>query len=137
MSDADADAHLVERAKLGDVRAFEMLVLKYQRRIERLIGRMVRDTDLVRFEPDGVQSASASFDFRAWDQTSGSVGSKVDATANGGTTAFSSASDTASISVSSGPACGSGATPPMAKPVRSLTKRASARRSGPAMVTGR
>jgi RNA polymerase sigma-70 factor (ECF subfamily) len=43
----DADAALVERAKLGDVHAFEMLVVKYQRRIERLIGRMVRDTDLV------------------------------------------------------------------------------------------
>ena len=37
---------------------------------------------------------------RAWDQTSGSSGTKVDATPNGGTTAFSSASDTASISVS-------------------------------------
>jgi RNA polymerase sigma-70 factor (ECF subfamily) len=47
MPDADADALLVERVKLGDVRAFEMLVVKYQRRIERLIGRMVRDTDLV------------------------------------------------------------------------------------------
>jgi len=47
MSDADADALLVERVKLGDVRAFEMLVVKYQRRIERLIGRMVRDVDLV------------------------------------------------------------------------------------------
>ena len=47
MSDADADAQLVERVKLGDVRAFEMLVLKYQRRIERLIGRLVRDADLV------------------------------------------------------------------------------------------
>lgn len=47
MSDADADAQLVERVKLGDVRAFEMLVVKYQRRIERLIGRMVRDVDLV------------------------------------------------------------------------------------------
>src|SRR5439155_53839 len=33
--------------KAGDVRAFEMLVVKYQRRIERLIGRMVRDVDLV------------------------------------------------------------------------------------------
>ena len=31
----------------GDQRAFELLVIKYQRRIERLIGRMVRDTDLV------------------------------------------------------------------------------------------
>jgi len=47
MSDADADALLVERAKRGDTRAFEMLVVKYQRRIERLIGRMVRDVDLV------------------------------------------------------------------------------------------
>jgi RNA polymerase sigma-70 factor (ECF subfamily) len=47
MSDADADALLVERVKLGDMRAFEMLVVKYQRRIERLIGRMVRDADLV------------------------------------------------------------------------------------------
>ena len=47
MSDADADALLVERVKRGDMRAFEMLVVKYQRRIERLIGRMVRDTDLV------------------------------------------------------------------------------------------
>lgn len=47
MTQADADAVLVERVKRGDVRAFEMLVVKYQRRIERLIGRMVRDTDLV------------------------------------------------------------------------------------------
>jgi RNA polymerase sigma-70 factor (ECF subfamily) len=43
----DPDAALVERVKRGDVRAFEMLVVKYQRRIERLIGRMVRDVDLV------------------------------------------------------------------------------------------
>ena len=43
----DADVLLVERAKRGDSRAFEMLVVKYQRRIERLIGRMVRDVDLV------------------------------------------------------------------------------------------
>ena len=43
----DADAPLIARVKLGDVKAFEMLVVKYQRRIERLIGRMVRDVDLV------------------------------------------------------------------------------------------
>jgi RNA polymerase sigma-70 factor (ECF subfamily) len=46
-ADSDADALLIERIKLGDMRAFEMLVVKYQRRIERLIGRMVRDSDLV------------------------------------------------------------------------------------------
>src|SRR3954452_8073681 len=47
MTTPDADAPLIERIKRGDVKAFEMLVVKYQRRIERLIGRMVRDTDLV------------------------------------------------------------------------------------------
>jgi RNA polymerase sigma-70 factor (ECF subfamily) len=47
MSDGDVDALLVQRAQSGDTRAFEMLVVKYQRRIERLIGRMVRDVDLV------------------------------------------------------------------------------------------
>ena len=47
MLGADADAPLIERVKAGDAKAFEMLVVKYQRRIERLIGRMVRDVDLV------------------------------------------------------------------------------------------
>ena len=44
---ADSDLLLVERTVAGDQRAFELLVIKYQRRIERLIGRMVRDVDLV------------------------------------------------------------------------------------------
>lgn len=43
----DSDALLVERAVNGDTRAFEMLVIKYQRRVERLVARMVRDVDLV------------------------------------------------------------------------------------------
>lgn len=47
MNAPDADALLVDRVKRGDAKAFEMLVVKYQRRIERLIGRMVRDVDLV------------------------------------------------------------------------------------------
>ena len=47
MSADDSDLPLVKRAQQGDTRAFEMLVIKYQRRIERLIGRMVRDVDLV------------------------------------------------------------------------------------------
>ena len=47
MSGTDADAPLIARVKQGDQKAFEMLVVKYQRRIERLIGRMVRDVDLV------------------------------------------------------------------------------------------
>ena len=44
---SDSDALLVERAVAGDHKAFEMLVIKYQNRIQRLIGRMVRDVDLV------------------------------------------------------------------------------------------
>lgn len=47
MSDADADTPLVERARGGDARAFEMLVVRYRRRIERLIGRMTRDEGMI------------------------------------------------------------------------------------------
>ena len=46
-SSTDSDLQLVERTVAGDQRAYELLVIKYQRRIERLIGRMVRDVDLV------------------------------------------------------------------------------------------
>lgn len=44
---ADSDLCLVERTVAGDQRAYELLVIKYQRRIERLVGRMVRDVDLI------------------------------------------------------------------------------------------
>ncbi|MDE2400884.1 MAG: RNA polymerase sigma factor RpoE [Burkholderiales bacterium] len=47
MAIVDVDAPLVERVQRGDQRAFEMLVVKYERRIQRLIARMVRDVDLV------------------------------------------------------------------------------------------
>lgn len=43
----DTDQQLVARTVAGDQRAYELLVIKYQRRIQRLIGRMVRDVDLV------------------------------------------------------------------------------------------
>ena len=43
----EIDFQLVQRTVAGDQKAFELLVIKYQRRIERLIGRMVRDVDLV------------------------------------------------------------------------------------------
>jgi len=39
----DADAALVARAQQGDTQAFDLLVLKYQRRIMRLLSRMVAD----------------------------------------------------------------------------------------------
>ncbi len=47
MTTEDPDGPLIERFKRGDMRAFEMLVVKYQRRVERLIARMVRDSDAV------------------------------------------------------------------------------------------
>ena len=59
MNAPDADSALVDRTKAGDVKAFEMLVVKYQRRIERLIGRMVRDVDLV---PDIAQETFSRAD---------------------------------------------------------------------------
>ena len=43
----DSDLLLVQRTVAGDQRAYGLLVLKYQRRIERLVGRMVRDAELV------------------------------------------------------------------------------------------
>lgn len=47
MSSDDPDLLLVDRVKRGDVQAFEMLVVKYQRRVQRLVARMVRDPDRV------------------------------------------------------------------------------------------
>lgn len=47
VSQQDTDWVLVQRTLAGDQRAYGLLVLKYQRRIQRLIGRMVRDVDLV------------------------------------------------------------------------------------------
>ena len=43
MSGTDADALLVREAQAGNRNAFDMLVLKYQRRVERLLSRSVRD----------------------------------------------------------------------------------------------
>jgi RNA polymerase sigma-70 factor (ECF subfamily) len=39
----EVDQELVERAQKGDKRAFELLVMKYQRKLARLLSRMVRD----------------------------------------------------------------------------------------------
>ena len=41
--DRELDQELVERAQKGDKRAFELLVIKYQRKLARLLSRMVRD----------------------------------------------------------------------------------------------
>jgi len=44
MSDRDIDQQLVERVQRGDKAAFDLLVAKYQRKIFRLLSRLIRDT---------------------------------------------------------------------------------------------
>jgi hypothetical protein len=51
-------------------------------------------------EPDFNGAVSNGITFRAWDQTSGGAGTKVSTVTNGGSSAFSSATDTASVTVS-------------------------------------
>ena len=43
MSDRQVDQQLVERAQQGDKQAFGLLVSKYQRKLIRLLSRMIRD----------------------------------------------------------------------------------------------
>ena len=43
MKESDVDAELVARVQRGDKKAFDLLVLKYQRKIMRLLSRMIRD----------------------------------------------------------------------------------------------
>ncbi len=43
MGDREIDQQLVERAQQGDKRAFELLVIKYQRKLARLLSRFIRD----------------------------------------------------------------------------------------------
>ena len=56
-------------------------------------------TQLIRFVPDVDYNGTATITFRAWDRSVGAVGGTADASSAGGTTAFSAASDTASIGV--------------------------------------
>ena len=44
MGDRETDRILVERVQAGDKQAFGLLVTKYQRKLARLISRMVRDS---------------------------------------------------------------------------------------------
>lgn len=43
MSEREIDQILVERAQKGDQRAFDQLVVKYQRKLGRLLSRFIRD----------------------------------------------------------------------------------------------
>jgi RNA polymerase sigma-70 factor (ECF subfamily) len=47
MGDREVDRQLVERAQRGDKHAFELLVIKYQRKLARLLSRFIRDASEV------------------------------------------------------------------------------------------
>ncbi len=54
MSDREIDQALVERVQRGDKKAFDLLVLKYQLRVSKLVARFLRNSADV---PDVVQDA--------------------------------------------------------------------------------
>ncbi len=61
---------------------------------------LLRDIDLMRFVPNGQNATTGDITFRAWDQSTGTSGTKVDTSTNGTTTAFSTATEVASITIS-------------------------------------
>ena len=44
MSDREIDQQIVERVQRGDKQAFDLLVIKYQRKLARLISQFIRDS---------------------------------------------------------------------------------------------
>ena len=58
-------------------------------------------SDKIRFLPDGNNGGSDTITYRAWDETAGTHGTTADTSTNGGTTAFSTATDTAHLTVAS------------------------------------
>ncbi len=60
---------------------------------------LLRATDSMRFVPDGLNADTAFVTFAAWDQTSGTVGTKVDTSVFDGASAFSAVLETAVVSV--------------------------------------
>lgn len=60
---------------------------------------LLRATDSLRYVPDSTDAETAFITFSAWDQSTGTAGTKVDASSFGGTTAFSATVETAFITV--------------------------------------
>lgn len=58
-------------------------------------------THKIRFVPNANYNGTATITYRAWDKTSGSAGATADTSTNGNTTAFSTVSDSASITINS------------------------------------
>jgi hypothetical protein len=62
-------------------------------------ARLLSSTHLIRFVPDTDWTGSTYIQFHAWDKSSGTAGGTGDYTSNGGTTAYSSSTDSAYITV--------------------------------------
>ncbi|MDM8524651.1 right-handed parallel beta-helix repeat-containing protein [Desulfococcaceae bacterium HSG8] len=69
------------------------------------------ETQLIRFVPNPGFFGIATFEFRAWDKSSGLPGQTADTTFNGGKTAFSSAEEKAAIRVNQVYPCAEGIDP--------------------------
>ncbi|MEO5332742.1 MAG: DUF4347 domain-containing protein, partial [Magnetococcus sp. YQC-5] len=82
--------------------------------VSNLQALLLRPQDKIRFQPNTLNTtSSASFSFYAWDQTQnlGNQGTKKDVSARGGVTAYSAASDTATININVAPTLNSAVTP--------------------------
>jgi hypothetical protein len=60
---------------------------------------LLRASDRVRLKPNSIDGTTGFITFNAWDQTSGTAGTKINATINGGPTSISAASEIANIIV--------------------------------------
>ncbi|WP_233214590.1 LamG-like jellyroll fold domain-containing protein [Rhodopirellula bahusiensis] len=60
---------------------------------------LLRENDLIRFTPDTENGGTLTLDYHAWDQTSGTAGGTADVTTRGGSTAFSTADNTVTVTV--------------------------------------
>jgi hypothetical protein len=60
---------------------------------------LLPNTAQLRYAADGIHSETATITYRAWDTTSGTAGSKVYPSNIGGSTAFSSVTDVASLTI--------------------------------------
>jgi uncharacterized delta-60 repeat protein len=62
---------------------------------------LLRNTDSLRWLPDGSNGTTATLNYYGWDQSSGTAGTTGSVVARGGTTAFSLVADTATLGVAS------------------------------------
>ena len=62
---------------------------------------LLRATDYLRFTPSTENGGTSTLSYHAWDQTTGTAGTLADVTSNGGTTAYSTATDTVTVVVNS------------------------------------